>query len=189
MDSTLRIAGTIKESIVDGPGVRYVIFTQGCPHDCKGCHNPQTHDMRGGFEVRTEWLISDIQSNPYTDGVTISGGEPFVQPDSCAELVTKLKSEERHIVAYTGFTIEQLLASQNISIRRILANIDILIDGKFMEDKKNLTLPYRGSTNQRVIDVQKTLRQNKVVEKDLDSEDSIDIYSEVASKGKIKIEG
>ena len=109
----LRIAGTIGESIVDGPGIRYVLFTQGCPHGCPGCHNPQTHDFNGGKVGDTALLLADIRKNPFVKAVTFSGGEPFAQPLALAELASALKEQGYHLMCYTGYTFEQLLQRED----------------------------------------------------------------------------
>ena len=162
-DLNLRIAGVIDESIVDGPGIRFVIFTQGCPHHCPGCHNPQTHDFAAGELVPISRILSDIQADPLISGVTLSGGEPFCQPDPLAELVRILKQGGKHIMAYSGYTWEQLLAMEDPAVFSLLRQCDILVDGPFVEAQRDLSLRFRGSRNQRLIDVQKSLREGKVI--------------------------
>ena len=105
----IRLFGVARESIVDGPGIRYVLFTQGCPHGCPGCHNPQTHDFNGGKVVDTALLLADIRKNPFVKAVTFSGGEPFAQPLALAELASALKEQGYHLMSYSGYTFEQLL--------------------------------------------------------------------------------
>ena len=151
----LRIAGTIGESIVDGPGIRYVLFTQGCPHGCPGCHNPQTHDFNGGKVVDTAALLADIQKNPFVKAVTFSGGEPFAQPLALAELASALKEQGYHLMSYSGYTFEQLL--QRADARPLLDKLDLLVDGPFVESQKSIELRFRGSANQRVLDVPASL--------------------------------
>lgn len=162
-DELLRVAGVIDESIVDGPGIRFVIFTQGCPHHCAGCHNPQTHDFDGGEQVLISRLLEDILENPLVSGVTLSGGEPFCQPKPLAELAQELKRRGKHVMAYTGYTWEQLRSKQDADIERLLAQCDVLVDGKFIESQKDMLLRFRGSRNQRLIDVQKSLQADQVV--------------------------
>lgn len=162
-DELLRVAGVIDESIVDGPGIRFVIFTQGCPHDCPGCHNPQTHDFSGGESVHLSRLYEDIMENPLVSGVTLSGGEPFCQPEQLAELAQELKRHGKHVMAYTGYTWEQLRGKHDAAIERLLAQCDVLVDGRFIESQKDMALRFRGSKNQRLIDVQKSLREDHVV--------------------------
>lgn len=151
----LRIAGTIGESIVDGPGIRYVLFTQGCPHGCPGCHNPQTHDFNGGKVVDTALLLADIRKNPFVKAVTFSGGEPFAQPLALAELASALKEQGYHLMSYSGYTFEQLL--QREDARPLLDKLDLLVDGPFVESQKSIELRFRGSANQRVLDVPASL--------------------------------
>lgn len=162
----LRIAGTVNDSIVDGPGIRFTIFTQGCPHRCKGCHNPQTHDLYGGKIVTIDNLIIQIQSNPLLDGVTFSGGEPFLQAESLAELGKYIHAHTSlNIVTYTGYTFEELLSVSNVdkACMRLLEESDILIDGLFIESEKSYELRFKGSSNQRCINVKDSLLQNKIV--------------------------
>lgn len=159
--ATLRIAGTIGESIVDGPGIRYVLFTQGCPHGCVGCHNPQTHDFAGGKEVTVDTLLADITKNPFVKAVTLSGGEPFCQPAALAQLAAPLKEKGYHLMCYTGYTFEQLLQKEDA--RPLLEQLDLLVDGPFVLDRKNIELKFRGSDNQRVLDVPASLAANAPV--------------------------
>lgn len=159
----LRVAGIIKESVVDGPGFRYVIFAQGCNHGCKGCHNPETHKLEGGYAVDTESIIADIKNSKYIDGVTFSGGEPFLQAETFIKIAQELKTAGVNIVCYTGYTFEQLLESQNESFIKLLKYTDILIDGPYIEELRDLGLTFRGSANQRIIDVKSSLKENKVV--------------------------
>lgn len=163
----LRIAGIIKESVVDGPGFRYVIFAQGCNHGCKGCHNPDTHALDGGYVVDTESILADIKQNENIDGVTFSGGEPFLQAEAFVEIAGKLKKSGVNIVCYTGYTFEQLLESGNASFIRLLQYVDTLIDGPYIQDLRDLSLIYRGSRNQRIIDVKSSLKENRVVLQEL----------------------
>ena len=159
----LRVAGIVRESVVDGPGFRYVIFSQGCKHCCKGCHNPDTHAMDGGYVVDTDSIIEDIRQSRYIDGVTFSGGEPFLQAEAFIDIAEKLGEDNINIICYTGFTYEELIESRDESRLRLLGLIDTLIDGPYVEELKDLGLPYRGSGNQRIIDVKSSLRQQKVV--------------------------
>lgn len=159
----IRISGTVDESIVDGVGFRFVVFTQGCPHNCLDCHNPNTHDYNGGILITTEELIEKINTSPLVTGVTISGGEPFVQPESVLNLVKKIHDCGKNIWIYTGYTIEQLMSMENEDVDAVLANIDVLVDGLFVLAQRDLTLNFRGSHNQRLIDVPATLKSNEVV--------------------------
>lgn len=163
----IRIAGTVNDSIVDGNGFRFTIFTQGCPHHCKGCHNPQTHAFDGGNMVTEEELLEKIKANPLLDGVTFSGGEPFCQAKALAELGKKIHAlGGLDIVTYTGYTFEELLAGmeQNPSWKELLLETDILIDGRFEESLKSYDIKFRGSTNQRYLDAKESLRQKKAVD-------------------------
>lgn len=153
------------DSIVDGPGLRMVIWTQGCIHNCKGCHNPQTHTLNEGYEVDTEEVIDKIKSLKLQKGITLSGGEPFLQPEALEKVAKEAKSKGLDVWAYTGFTFEQLLDKNNESYFKnlnLLRNVDVLVDGKFIEEKKDISLKFRGSSNQRIIDVGRSLKNNKV---------------------------
>lgn len=159
----LRIAGTVKDSSVDGPGIRYVIFTQGCPHHCPGCHNPQTHDFAGGEDADVERILEEIFQNPMVSGVTFSGGEPFCQADALAEIAEVIKEKGKHLMIYTGYLLEQLQKMENPGVKRLLELADIIVDGPFILEEKNLTLAFRGSENQRVIDMVKTRNSGEIV--------------------------
>lgn len=159
----LRIAGIQQDSIVDGPGLRCVIFTQGCPHLCPGCHNPQTHDPKGGRELDIQEILSQIARNPLASGVTFSGGEPFAQAEALAVVAEGVKKLGKNLMIYTGYLYEQLVDSHEPGVRRLLELADILVDGPFVMEKRDLTLTYRGSSNQRVIDLEKTRERGEVV--------------------------
>lgn len=158
----IKIAGTVNDSIVDGEGFRFTIFTQGCHHNCPECHNPHTHDINGGREADTDELFSQICENPLLNGVTFSGGEPFLQPKPLADLAVKLHERGLNITTFTGYTLEQLQNLHNPDIDALLAQTDVLIDGPFLKDKKDLTLQFRGSSNQRIIDMKKTRESGNI---------------------------
>ncbi len=161
----LRISGAVPESIVDGPGIRYTVFVQGCPHHCEGCHNPQTHDFDGGKLVKIDSVLDSIKKNPLLSGVTFSGGEPFCQPEALAELGEKIKELGMNLVCYSGFTFEELLAmaEKNLAVHKLLSLTDILIDGKFVLAEKSLMLKFRGSRNQRILDVPASMKEKKAI--------------------------
>lgn len=164
----IRIAGTVSNSIVDGPGFRYAIFVQGCPHNCKGCHNPNTHDFNGGKIVDTEVIINQIGEDPLLDGVTFSGGEPFCQCEPLYEIGKKVKEKRLNIVTYTGYEYEWLIAHKNENhISDLLSVTDILIDGKFILEERSLELRFKGSKNQRIIDVKKSEEAGKIIIADI----------------------
>lgn len=160
----LRIAGVVRESVVDGPGLRYVIFAQGCPHRCPGCHNPETWDPAGGYEITAAELLTDISRNPLIAGVTFSGGEPFTQAAAFAALGQALREKGYNIVTYTGYTYEELQTIAEKGVQDLLAVTDILIDGPFILAERDLTLPFRGSKNQRIIDLRATRTSETIVE-------------------------
>ncbi len=154
----LRIAGTVNYSIVDGPGIRFTVFTQGCPHHCEGCHNPQTHDFDGGELVDTNVLLEKIKGNPLLDGVTFSGGEPFCQAQALAELGAKVRELGLNVVTYTGYDFETLYAGKDKNgWRDLLSVTDILIDGRFILAQKDWNIKFRGSSNQRYLDCGESL--------------------------------
>lgn len=159
----LRIAGIVQDSIVDGPGIRYVIFTQGCPHRCVGCHNPQTHDFAAGEEADTEQILRQIRENPLLSGVTFSGGEPFCQAQALLPVARAVKAYGRNLMIYTGYLLEELQKMEDPDVQALLALADILVDGPFVLEQRDLTLPYRGSANQRVIDLARTRAAGEVV--------------------------
>lgn len=159
----IRISDIVKESIVDGPGIRFTIFTQGCLHNCKGCHNPQTHSLTDGEMVEIDKIFDDIKKNPLLQGVTFSGGEPFLQPLPLIELAKKIKQIGLDIIIYSGYTYEQIMSNKVEQGEELLKLCDILIDSKFDINKKDLTLKFRGSTNQRIIDVKNSLSSKHVV--------------------------
>lgn len=155
MGLDLRINGVIEESIVDGEGIRFVVFTQGCRHDCPGCHNPTTHPLNGGELVDIENILKRILENPLLEGVTFSGGEPFLQPKPLSGLAKSIKKAGLNITVYTGYMYEKLLelSKNDTDIAELLSLTDILIDGPYVEEQKDLSLAFRGSKNQRIIDL------------------------------------
>ena len=165
-DTPLRVASVVKESIVDGPGIRLVVFFQGCPHNCPGCHNPQTHPMDGGSLFSFQEVLDMARQNPMLRGITLSGGEPFVQARAAAMLAQTAKSAGLDVVTYTGYTFEQLQAwslPDKNDIQALLYATDILIDGPFLEKERTLDAAFKGSSNQRIIDVQATLAATGII--------------------------
>jgi anaerobic ribonucleoside-triphosphate reductase activating protein len=162
----MRIANYIQDSIVDGPGLRFTLFTQGCPHHCAGCHNPETHDPQGGKEVPVADIIQAMLGNPLTDGLTLSGGEPFAQPEDCLEIARAAREHGLNVWAWSGWTFEQLLADPRPAVRELLGLLDGLVDGPFVLAQRSLSLKWRGSTNQRVLDVPKSLAAGTAVERE-----------------------
>ena len=158
----IRIAGFENDSIVDGPGFRLAVFTQGCPHHCPGCHNPETHDFAAGTVVDTEKIIAQMLDNPLLDGLTLSGGEPFCQPEPCTVLAKAAHEANLNVWAYSGFTFEQLQTKPEV--QELLREVDVLVDGRFELSLRTLDLRFRGSKNQRLIDVKKSLEEGKAVE-------------------------
>lgn len=163
----IKIAGIVSESIVDGPGIRFTVFTQGCPHHCPGCHNPQTHDFAGGEWMDTDEIIASFSANPLLKGITLSGGDPFFQPLASAALAKGAHQVGKNVITYTGYTFEQLVSGKVKDAEVLLAETDILIDGRFEEEKKSLGLRFRGSSNQRAIDCKESLKFSKAIEIEL----------------------
>ena len=164
MENTiLNIAGFNKNSITDGPGFRFVIFAQGCIHNCKGCHNPETHPFGTGTNYTAAEIIAMIKKNPMIKGVTLSGGDPFCQPAPFAALAAELKKQGYEICAFTGYTYEQLTKDVTDDKYKLLENVDILIDGPFVESEKSMDLKFKGSRNQRTIDVAESLKAGTAV--------------------------
>lgn len=158
----LSLSGIVEDSIVDGPGIRLCVFSQGCPHHCPGCHNPTTWPFTGGTPMAEERIVEIARSNPLCHGVTFSGGEPFAQAEGFARLAGLLKAAGYEVASYSGYTFEALLAGTEAQ-RKLLATIDVLIDGPFLLAQRSLELPFRGSANQRILDVPKSLAAGKAV--------------------------
>ena len=162
----LRLAGIVKESVVDGPGIRMVVVVQGCPHHCPGCHNPDSHDPDGGYESSTEEIIEALPDGKLVSGVTLSGGEPFAQVEAMAVVAAAAKKRGLSVVVYTGYRLEELQkkAEQEPAILSLLQATDILVDGPYEQERRDLDLAFRGSSNQRLIDVAASLLQGRVIE-------------------------
>ena len=158
----LNLSDIITDSIVDGPGIRTTIFSQGCPHHCPGCHNPSTWTFDRGTQMDEETVLEIVLSNPLCRGVTFSGGEPFVQAEAFARLARLLKEHNYEVASYSGFTFEQLLNGSEEQ-QELLRNIDVLIDGPFLLEQRSLTTSFRGSKNQRILDVPESLKAGQAV--------------------------
>ena len=159
----MRIANTVNDSIVDGHGLRFTIFTQGCPHHCAGCHNPETHDFEGGVEISVGELSTLMGKNPLVEGLTRSGGEPFSQAADCARLAQAAHRLGWNVWTYTGYLFETIRDSADPAWQDLLRRTDVLVDGPFVEKEKSYALHFRGSRNQRLIRVKESLEQGKVV--------------------------
>lgn len=159
----IKLAGIVEDSIVDGPGLRLVFFCQGCPHHCPGCHNEDTWPFEGGTPMEEAALFEIAKRSPLVRGVTFSGGEPFAQAEGFAKLAELLRGAGYEVASYSGYTFEELLAGTPAQ-RRLLAALDVLIDGRYLEAERSLSLVYRGSANQRILDVQKSLAARRAVE-------------------------
>lgn len=159
----ISLSGVTGDSIVDGPGLRLTIFTQGCLHHCPGCHNPQTHDPEGGSWADTEDILAAAAENPLLDGITLSGGDPFLQPVPCLALAEGAHKIGLNVWTYTGYTWEALLEENDADKLALLKETDVLVDGPFLLAERSLELRFCGSRNQRLIDVKKSLAEGKVV--------------------------
>ncbi|MGI6151860.1 MAG: anaerobic ribonucleoside-triphosphate reductase activating protein [Christensenellales bacterium] len=156
-----RMAGIIRDSIVDGPGLRLALFAQGCPHACPGCHNPDTHDFSGGTEADTAEIIAELAKNPLWAGITLTGGEPFCQPEAMLQIAKAAHELGKTVWAYSGWTFEELL--QDEAKNKLLSECDVLVDGPFLLERRSLALRFRGSDNQRIIDVPASIQAGQVV--------------------------
>lgn len=166
--SKLKISGIIEESIVDGWGIRFTIFSQGCEFNCPNCHNPQTHDINGGYDMDIKDIFNKIISTPIISGVTFSGGEPFLQAKAFSELAETIHNQTKlDIITYTGYTFEQLteISKHNVNFQNLMLQSDFIIDGRFENDKKTFDLKFRGSSNQRIILVKESLKLGKIIER------------------------
>ena len=161
--ASVKLAGTVSDSIVDGAGIRYTIFTQGCPHHCPGCQNPKTHDFAGGLEMDTKTILKDVLGNRLLTGVTLSGGEPFCQAAPLASLAHEVHAHGMDVWAYTGYTLEDLQQKKACEVDALLDEVDVLVDGAYEESERDLTLAFRGSRNQRVIDMKKTRETGEII--------------------------
>ena len=159
----MKIAGLIQDSIVDGPGLRFAVFTQGCTLCCPGCQNPDTWDASGGVELSVNYIINEMLSNPLTDGLSLSGGEPFEQAADCASLAAIARENGLSVWIFTGKTYEELLeeAKCDFDVHKLLTLTDVLVDGRFILAERTLAIKWCGSKNQRIIDVQKSLKSGK----------------------------
>lgn len=148
----INVAGIVRNSYVDGPGIRYALFVQGCPHHCPGCHNPETHPYTGGQKISTETILEEIRTDFLLDGVTLSGGEPMAQAASLVPFAKQVKAMGLHLIVYTGYTMEEIANSDSAAWRTLASLADWVIDGRYDETKRNLDLKWRGSENQRIIE-------------------------------------
>ena len=159
----IRVCGIEPESIVDGPGFRFVLFVHGCPHRCKGCHNPESWSFDAGEDMTVDEIFGRIMKNPHLKGVTFSGGEPFEQVRPLIKLAKLCKDKGLSVMSYSGYTLEELQGRHDPETDELLSILDILVDGRYEKDLRNLTLVYRGSENQRVIDMSKTREAGEIV--------------------------
>ena len=166
MSSVLRLAGVVEDSITDGPGLRMAVFVQGCPHRCEGCHNPQTWPFEGGQEATAEALLVRFAHNPLLTGMTLTGGEPFAQAMALLPLARGVKAMGKELAIYSGYTWEELITQDDGAVRALLRTADILIDGRFVASLRDWDLRFCGSSNQRIVDVARSLAAGRVVQAD-----------------------
>jgi len=159
----IRIFGLTEDSIVDGPGLRLAVFTQGCGCACEGCHNPGSRAMDGGVPMDTARILAALRENPLQTGITLSGGEPFLQPEACRALAEGGRALGKSVWIYTGYTWEELQEARDPAHIALLEACDVLVDGRFIQAERTLELPFRGSRNQRLIDVRASLHAGEVV--------------------------
>ena len=159
----MRIYGLVCDSIVDGPGLRFSCFVQGCPHGCVGCHNPDSHDKNGGFEMTVDEVIKEMLSNPLTSGLTLTGGEPFAQAEDCLAVARAAHENKLNVWGYSGWTFEHILNNGTNAQKALLRELDVLVDGPFIFAKRSLSLNWRGSRNQRVIDVYASIASGEII--------------------------
>ena len=157
----IRLAGICYNTLVNGIGMRRVFFSQGCTHNCKGCFNPETHSFTKGKMFDIDKLVNEVVSDPLLKGVTFSGGDPFQQAPAFLEFAKKLKQHNINIWSYTGYTFKEILQGTEEQ-KELLKYVDVLVDGEFKIDLKT-DCKYRGSSNQNIIDVQKSLKENKII--------------------------
>jgi len=161
LNNVLQVAGIKRESLFDGPGIRMTLFVQGCPRDCYGCHNPETRDPHGGVEMDIKEVLEYINKSQNLDGITYSGGEPFMQAEPLAVLGQEIKRLGLHLITYTGYTFEEIWERSvySESDADLLRATQILVDGPYLHDEKELNFPFKGSKNQRIIDVASSLQK------------------------------
>jgi len=161
----MKIAGLVQDSIVDGPGLRFAVFVQGCEFYCEGCHNPSSWDMQGGAEMSVGDIIEQMSSNPLTDGLTLSGGEPFLQAADCMQIAAAARGIGLNVWVFSGFTFEELVqkASSDPNVKGLMELTDVLVDGRFVFAERTLSLKWRGSRNKRVLDMKKSLAAGKAI--------------------------
>ena len=165
VNGSIRLAGVVRESIVDGPGIRFAVFVQGCPHHCPGCHNPQTHDPEGGYDCELQKILDAFDKNPMLRGITLSGGEPFDQAERLLPLAKAIVERGKDVVAFSGYTFEELMkkSEQTPAVKELLSLCCLLIDGRFVLAERDLTLRFRGSRNQRLLDPVASMQKGEPV--------------------------
>lgn len=161
----IRLAGIAENSLVNGPGLRKVFFSQGCTHHCRNCFNPTTWSFEGGEVLNVDDLMKKVEFETFLDGVTFSGGDPFQQPKPFAYFAKLLKKKHINLWIYTGYTWEQLEKLQKINpdVKVMIENCDVIVDGPFVQDLADERIEFRGSSNQRIIDVPQTLAKKRIV--------------------------
>jgi anaerobic ribonucleoside-triphosphate reductase activating protein len=159
-----RIAGIKSESVTDGPGLRCLVFFQGCPHHCPGCHNPHTWALNAGTEMDTDAILKQLRISPLIQGITLSGGEPFIQPAPARILAEAFQAAHKDVWVYTGYLWEDLLQNPDLEIQALIAACDVIVDGPFLQEQYQPDLQWRGSANQRIINVPASLARGEIVQ-------------------------
>jgi anaerobic ribonucleoside-triphosphate reductase activating protein len=162
-EALLRVAGVVNDSIVDGPGLRLAVFLQGCDKRCPGCHNPETQQMTGGDLISVSSLFDMVKRNPLLSGVTLSGGEPLLQARALTGFARLVKAAGLNVFVYTGDVLEEILEKGDPDVLALLALTDVLVDGPFLLAEKSLAIPFRGSRNQRILDMPASLAEGRAV--------------------------
>ncbi|MEI5907948.1 anaerobic ribonucleoside-triphosphate reductase activating protein [Bacillus spongiae] len=150
----MKVMNIYHDSVVDGEGLRTVIFFAGCPHHCLGCHNPKSWDIHNGIEMSVNDICAEVLLNPLSN-VTLSGGEPFLQAREVKKLAKTLKAKKKNIWIYSGYTYEELISSENTHVLELLSHCDVLVDGPFLLEERDISLRFRGSSNQRILSLKK----------------------------------
>lgn len=163
MSNKIRVAGIVSDSITDGPGLRLTLFVQGCERNCQGCHNQSALALDGGNLYTAQEIMDKIKKNPILSGVTFSGGEPMLQAEALLPLAQMIRDAGLDLAIYTGYTFEELLMQDDAAVLKLLSLANILIDGPFILEKRSLNLNFRGSSNQRILNLEESLKQGMAV--------------------------
>lgn len=163
LDETfIRVAGIVGESVTDGPGIRFVLFVQGCPRRCPGCHNPQTQCLNGGVLMNARDIMNQIARDPLVSGVTFSGGEPFLQAGKLLPIARECRRRGLNVMTYSGWTFEELLAQNDPAWNALIELSDVIVDGPYLQEYRSSSAKFRGSINQRLVNVALSLKTHSI---------------------------